>query len=195
MQQHSALILPGIDRALHRVILPRSTSLVRLRHLRFGDVVDGGDNMAVQSFERQHLEAAQELNMSEFGSCYPSSFNRPDGWPRSRPHVRSLRLHCMSCKPPFELTLCTDLKMMDMVFLQKRPLPGFFSTTLITEVILAYSVSDLPIASFAAAGFDCLQPSTCWRLPEQILQLADGANLRHLNLTSCSNENSQTEHE
>lgn len=110
---------------------------MRLQHLRFADIVDGGD-MAVQNFERENLEAAQELNVLEFGSCYPSNVNRPDGWPRSLPHLRSLRLNCMSCEPPFELTLCIDLKMWDMVFLQKRPLPDRFSTTQNTEVILAY---------------------------------------------------------
>jgi len=100
MQQLSALILSGIDSALHRVTLPSSTSLVRLQHLRFADIVDGGD-MAMQNFERENLEAAQELNVLEFGSCYPSNVNRPDGWPRSLPHLRSLRLHCMSYEPPF----------------------------------------------------------------------------------------------
>ena len=44
----------------------------------------------------------------------------------------------MSCEPYLELTLCTDLRSWDMVFLQKRPLPDRFSTTQITEVILAY---------------------------------------------------------
>ncbi len=73
MQQLSALILSGIDSALHCVMMPGSTSLVRLQHLRFADIVDGGDSMAVRNFERQNLKAAQKLNVLEFGSCYPSN--------------------------------------------------------------------------------------------------------------------------
>ena len=106
--------------------------------MRFVDIVDAGHNVAFQNFERGNLKASQELNVSEFGSCYPSNFSRSDGWPRSLPHLRSLKLYCMSCEPYLELTLCTDLKIWDMVFLQKHPLPDRVSTTQITEVILAY---------------------------------------------------------
>ncbi len=72
MQQVSALILFGIDSALHHVILPSSTSLVSLQHLRCVHIVDAGHNMAVHTFERGNLTASQELNDSQFGSCYPS---------------------------------------------------------------------------------------------------------------------------
>jgi len=72
MQQVSARILFNIDSTLHHVILPSSTSLVRLQHLRCVDIVDAGHNMAVHTFERGNLKASQELNDSEFGSCYPS---------------------------------------------------------------------------------------------------------------------------
>ena len=64
MQQLPALILFGIDTAVHHVILPSSTSLVRV-HLRLADIVDGGDNMAAQNLERE----VSRQHMLKFGSC------------------------------------------------------------------------------------------------------------------------------
>ena len=66
MQQVSALILFGIDSALHHVILPSFTGLVRLQHLRFVDIVDGGHNMAVQTFEQE----SQGITSAECSSVW-----------------------------------------------------------------------------------------------------------------------------